>query len=67
MRLSENKQIIELFTNVQTKLKFQLFLSNIRENRINMKSDKMCLLYLEFLELRLFSDLNKTLAKSENF
>jgi len=35
-------------------------LSDIRENRINMKSDKMRLLYLEYLVLRLFSDLNKT-------
>jgi len=47
-------------TKVQVKLKFQIFLSDIRENRINMKSDKMRLLYLEYLVLRLFSDLNKT-------
>jgi len=35
-------------------------MSDARENRINTKSDKMCLLYLEFLVLRLFSGLNKT-------
>jgi hypothetical protein len=37
-------------TKIEVILKFYLLLSDIFEDRINIKSDKMRLLYLEFLE-----------------